>query len=425
MMAHPDLEKHSSEFRKDVVELAPGIFTAVGFAASNVHVLVGNDGLVIIDTTESTRAAANILAEIRKISALPVKTIIYTHSHRDHISGATVFADGGDPEIIASHLFRSDLIDVDETRPSPDRALQHRTVRQFGIGLSFPDERVNLGCGPGDRPLGGLGAGFLPVTHMISEKRAPIERCGFELELVHAPGETPDHLIVWLPKQKILFCGDNYYKSFPNLYAIRGTPYRDFDHWANTLDELLQFQAEILSPGHSRPVIGSESVAEVLADYRDAIRHIVSECVAGMNAGASWDELAHSVKLPSALAVKPHLREFYGKVSWAVRAFCVGRLGWFDGNPTNLNRLSPRDEARGIIDLAGGPRAVLQTATKAFDDGQPQWAMELADRLVLANELAGDAVALKIRCLQRLADDEINATARNYYLSVASDLSAE
>ena len=103
----------------------------------------------------------------------------------------------------------------------------------------------------------------------------------------------------------------------------------------------------------------------------------------------------------------------------------MGRLGWFDGNPTNLNRLSPKDEARGIIGLAGGPRDVLQTATKAFDDGQPQWAMELADRLVLANELAGDAVALKIRCLQRLADDEINATARNYYLSAAGDLSAE
>ena len=424
-MAHPDLEKHSGEFRKDVIELVPGIFTAVGFAASNVHVLVGNDGLVIIDTTESTRAAANILAEIRKISALPVKTIIYTHSHRDHISGASVFADGGNPEIIASHLFRSDLIDVDETRPHPERVLQQRTVRQFGIGLSFPDERINLGCGPGDRPLEGLGAGFLPATHIISEKRAPIERCGFQLELVHAPGETPDHLVVWLPEQKILFCGDNYYKSFPNLYAIRGTPYRDFDHWADTLDELLEFQAEVLSPGHSRPVIGRESVADVLTDYRDAIRHIVGECVTGMNAGASWDELAYSVELPSTLAAKPHLREFYGKVSWAVRAFCVGRLGWFDGNPTNLNRLSPNDEARGIIDLAGGPMAVLQAARTAFDDGQPQWAMELADRLVLANELAGDAVELKIRCLRRVADDEINATARNYYLSAAGDLSAE
>ncbi len=425
MMAHPELEAHSDEFRKDVIELAPGIYTAVGFAASNVHLLVGDDGLVIIDTTESTRAAANILAEFRKISALPVATIIYTHSHRDHISGATVFADGGEPEIIASHLFRSDLIDIDDTRPSPGRALQQRTVRQFGIGLSFPDERVNLGCGPGDRPLEGLGAGFLSATHVIRKERKRIDRCGFRMELVHAPGETPDHLVAWLPDQKILFCGDNFYKSFPNLYAIRGTPYRDFDSWADTLDGLLQFEAEILSPGHSRPVFGQDAVAEVLRDYRDAIRHIVIECVAGMNAGMGWDDLAHSVKLPPELAGKPHLREFYGKVSWAVRAFCVGRLGWFDGNPSNLNRVSPKDEANGIISLAGGPEAVLKTALSALENGEPQWAMELADRLIFANQLADDAVALKIRCLQSLASGEINATARNYYLSAARDLSAD
>ena len=132
---------------------------------------------------------------------------------------------------------------------------------------------------------------------------------------------------------------------------------------------------------------------------------------------------AHAVTLPDNLARKPHLREFYGKVSWAGRAFCAGTLGWFDGNPTNLNRLSPKDEARGIITLAGGPQSVLQSATTAFDDGNPQWAMELADRLVFADQFAEDAIALKIDCLRHLADKEVNATARNYYLSIARDLS--
>ncbi len=422
MSAHPSLTAHSHEFRKDVVELAPNVYTAVGYAASNVHFLVGADSVVVIDTTETTKAAENIFAELRRITDLPVQTIIYTHSHRDHISGASVFAGDGNPEIIASHLFSSDLVNVDNSRPGPGKALMDRTRRQFGMGLSFPDERVNLGCGPGDRPMEGMGAGFLPPTLLIEDERMKLQRSGFDLELVHAPGETPDHLVVWLADQGILICGDNFYKSFPNLYAIRGTPYRDFDAWANTLDLLKGFEAEILAPGHSRPVRGKEAVEEVLSDYRDAIRHVIAETAAGINGGRSPDELAHTVTLPDQLASKPHLTEFYGKVAWAVRAYFSGTLGWFDGNPTNLNRMAPRDEADRIIRLAGGSDRVLKAAQDALADGDLQWSLELSDRLIVAGQAAEEARALKIEGLRRLADQEINATARNYYLVYAKEL---
>ena len=60
---------------------------------ANVHLIVG-EAVIVIDTTETTQAAQNILTEFRKICDLPITTIIYTHSHRDHISGATVFAEG-------------------------------------------------------------------------------------------------------------------------------------------------------------------------------------------------------------------------------------------------------------------------------------------------------------------------------------------
>ena len=422
MTAHPALAAHSDEFRKDIIELAPNIYTAVGFAASNVHLLIGDDGVIVIDTTETTKAAQNILAELRRITDLPVTTIIYTHSHRDHISGAAVFADDGDPTIIASHLFASDLVDVDGSKPGPNKALMDRTRRQFGMGLSFPEERVNLGCGPGDRPMEGMGAGFLPPTQRVSEDRVTISRSGFELELVHAPGETPDHLIVWLADRRILFSGDNFYKSFPNLYAIRGTPYRDFDAWAETLDLLAGFEAETLAPGHSRPVVGREAVAEVLTDYRDAIRHVISETAAGINRGLTPDELAHAVALPQRLAGKPHLTEYYGKVAWAVRAYFAGTLGWFDGNPTSLNRLPPVDEAHRIIDLAGGAEQLLGAAESAAGRGDVQWSLELCDRLLAAGQFVDRARSLKIDGLRRLADQEINATARNYYLVCANEL---
>ena len=79
--------------------------------------------MVIIDTTETTAAAENVLAEFRKITDLPVKTIILTHSHRDHVSGAAVFAAGSDPEILASDISSEDALLGDEVqRPLPGRA---------------------------------------------------------------------------------------------------------------------------------------------------------------------------------------------------------------------------------------------------------------------------------------------------------------
>ncbi|WP_136657233.1 alkyl/aryl-sulfatase [Nitratireductor sp. XY-223] len=416
------LRNHSNEFRKEIIGLASNVYGAVGFAASNVYMIIADGGVIIVDTTESTKAAENVLAAFRKITALPVRSIIYTHSHRDHISGAEIFAGSGDPEIIASHRFASDLVAVDSKKPLPNKALADRTRRQFGIGLAFPDERVNLGCGPGDRPLEGLGAGFMPPTTRVHEDRINRNVCGVELELVHAPGETPDHLVVWDDGNGILICGDNFYKSFPNLYAIRGTRYRDYDAWADSLDLLLSFDAEILAPGHSRPVVGADKVRGVLTDYRDAIRHVVAETVAGLDRGEGPDELADKIALPASLADKPHLQEFYGKISWSVRAYCAGTLGWFDGNPTNLDRLSPRQEAGRMIALAGGEAALFDTALTAHRTGDHQWSLELLDRLLCVDAENTEYRLLKAACLRARADEEINATARNYYLVAAAEI---
>ncbi|MDJ0627005.1 MAG: alkyl/aryl-sulfatase [Rhodobacter sp.] len=419
MTAHPDLVAHAGQFPKRFADLAPGIWSAVGFAASNVYVIEGPDSLAVIDTTESTGAAQAILAELRARTAKPVGQIVYTHSHRDHISGAAVFAEGGAPEIIASHRFASDIVG---DRGGPQKALRDRTRRQFGFGLDFPGERVNLGCGPGDRPVEGMGAGHLPPTRWITEDRVQASLAGRTADLIHAPGETPDHLIVWLPDRRILFSGDNFYHAFPNLYAIRGTPYRDFAAWADTLDRMLRMAPEVLAPGHTLPIVGAAAIAERLTDYRDAIRFVVEATAAGLNAGRTPDELAAELRLPGRLAGKPWLQEFYGRFAWSVRAYAAGTLGWFDGNPTDLGRLPPAEEARKVIALAGGGDAVL-AAAEAADD--PQWAMELADRLIAAQDQVQAALRVKVRALRIRAEAEVNATARNYYLSCARELEAE
>jgi len=429
MQTHPELQAHPGYFRKEVVQLADNVYQAFGFAASNVYMVLGNDGVIIIDTSESTAAATNMLHEFRKITDLPIKTIIYTHSHRDHVSGASVFAKDDNPDILASTRFSDDSLAVATKYPLPSKAMQARTRRQFGIGLNYPDEFIGIGVGPGDRPMKGLGAGSLPPTRRIGDDGEHLSICGIDLQLIMAPGETPDHMVVWYSEKKILFCGDNFYRSFPNLYAIRGTVYRDFDAWVETLDLLIDFNADVLAPGHTKAVTGASQISAVLTDYRDAIAHVIEQTRTGMDAGLTIDQLANTVKLPDHLAEKPHLREYYGRVDWSVRAYSVGTLGWFDGNPTSLGTLAPGEEAKRFIELIGGPDALLAATEKARSEGDYQWALQLIDRLVFLGEAEDNnsaeitkAKLLKAELLKEFAGEQINCCARHYYLQYSKEL---
>ena len=267
-----------------------------------------------------------------------------------------------------------------------------------------------------------MGQGFLQPTNWIEDDRLDLEICGVPLSLIAAPGETEDHLVVWREKDRVLFSGDNYYISFPNLYAIRGTKYRDFDVWADTLDTLIELDPLKLVPGHSRPLLEGGSIASVLEDYRDAIRHIVAKCAEGMDLGLTPDELVDYVQLPNELADRPFLQEYYGTVAWAVRAYFAGTVGWFDGNPTNLFPLAPSEEAQRIAKLAGGPEALAAQMEMAANDADFQWALELADRVARLNGYRDRAIRVKKNALLALAEDQMNATARNYYISVGKEL---
>lgn len=414
-MPNPQLVHHNTtQFKKGIIELAPGFYTAVGYAASTQHMVVGDSSVTIIDTSESTGAAANVLAEFRKITDKPITRIIYTHSHRDHISGATVFSEGQDVAIYAHHGFASDLVAQDATTIAPYKSLGRRTMAQFGIGLS-PEQRISLGCGPGDRPMEGLGAGYIPPTVMINQAQS-LDLDGIQVELIFAPGETADHMVLWFPENRILIPGDNWYHAFPNLYAIRGTPYRDFQVWADSLAMLEGLGAHVMAPGHTQPVFGAKAISEVLSTTRAAILHVMQHTADGMDAGQAVDDIAATVELPPEIADKPWLGEFYGKASWSARAFAVGTLGWYDGNPTHLGTMSSKARAAQMAQLAGGVKALWSAAKESRDS---QWTLELCDHLLALGE---DARMLKADTMEALAENEINATARNTYLWEAKEL---
>lgn len=404
-------------FQQQVVKVTDNVLTAVGYHGANTSMVIGTDGVIIIDTLMGPESAGIAFKALRQYSDRPVKAIIYTHSHGDHTGGASAFALDDSPEIYAMEGFG--LAQGVGNTLAP--IMKKRGARQFGRNLST-EESTNRGLAPTGTIDHDRGKGFLDPTTLVSGEGQKFTIAGVDIEIHAAPGETDDALFVWLPKERVLFSGDNFYQAFPNLYAIRGTGYRNVLNWSDSVSKMASFKPDHLVPGHTVPLSG-ESAVSALNDYSEAIRSVFDQTVTGINEGKSPDVIAHEVQLPDHLKNKPYLTEFYGTVHHASRAIFAGLLGWFDGNPATLNPLEPRLQAQKMAELAGGTGKLTKKMMSALEKGDYQWALTLADHLKWLKE--GDeqlARETKIKALRGLAAREYNAPNRNYYLSYANEL---
>jgi alkyl sulfatase BDS1-like metallo-beta-lactamase superfamily hydrolase len=191
------------------------------------------------------------------------------------------------------------------------------------------------------------------------------------------------------------------------------------EDWIASLEKMIALGPEYVVPSHTRPVIGGGATRTALTAYRDGIKSILDQTIQGMRQGERPDELVQHIKLPPDLAANPYLQEFYGSVEWTVRGIYADRVGWFDGNATNLFPFPEKDRAAKLVGLIGGPDQVLARGRDALAAREFAWAAELAD-YVLANDGANaDAKRIKAQALTELGERQINAIARNYYLSSA------
>jgi alkyl sulfatase BDS1-like metallo-beta-lactamase superfamily hydrolase len=415
---NPDLVAHTDEFRQQVIEVTDGVYVAIGFGLANSILLEGDDGVVIVDAMESVEAAVPVKAAFIEVTAKPVKAIIYTHYHSDHTNGASVMAGDDNPDVY-SHATTSYYMDriATITRETTYR----RAMRQFGTLLP-EGGLVNAGIGPRLEFDESKTLGMLAPTKTFAADRLDLEIAGLKLSLFYAPGETPDQIFVWMPEKKVLLPADNYYKSFPNLYAIRGTAYRDVKRWVASIDKMRTLQPEYLVPHHTRPLTGADQIYQVLTNYRDAIQFVHDQTIRWMNKGLTPMEIVEKVKLPPHLARQPYLHEYYGTVSWSVRAIFDGYLGWFGGNATDLHPLPLKERARRFADLAGGEQNLLNAARQAVDSQDYQWGLELTDQLLQLKPESDEARDLKGTALKALGGQQIAAPARNYYLTQALEV---
>ena len=194
----------------------------------------GDGGNIIIDAADSMYEADKIYNLFKQKNSNPIKAIIYTHNHGDHTFGTQYYLNIQDerPQIIAHE--DTDFY-VQRIMGILNPIIATRSTRMFGTTLP-EEELINVGIGP-NLSVSKSPTGYVKPD-LTFRNELKINISGIEMELYHAPGETDDQIFIWLPNHKSLMPGDNVYKTFPNLYTIRGTSHRDVKGWIHSLDHI-------------------------------------------------------------------------------------------------------------------------------------------------------------------------------------------
>ena len=411
---------HRNEFKKELIEVTDDIYVGVGYGLANSIMIETENNLVIVDTLGSTERAEELYEDFREISEKPIVAIVYTHNHLDHLGGATVFFDKDYTEIYAQENIIYNLDNIATTiRP----IIFERSARQFGIPLP-EEEIVHQGIGGfleiNDQSTLGL---VRPTVLFDDELTIKIDNLTFVL--AHVPGETDDHLYVWIPEKQAVMVGDNFYRSFANLYAIRGTKFRNPMEWVESLDKIRLLNAEHLVPSHTRPISGQKNVAQALTDYRDGIQFVHDQTIRYINKGLTPDEIVQKVKLPKHLAESPYLQPFYGSISSYVRSTFSGYIGWFSGNISDLHPLSAAERAQKLTAIAEKQTKISDEAENALTNGEYQWALELADMLLAMDPNSDVAKNIKAEAADQLSKYQLASNDYYFYKTVAGELRNE
>lgn len=366
------------------------IYQATGFG--NTFMVMTTDGNVIIDTSLPATAARHKRL-LQEVSDAPVRYIVLTHAHADHTGGVQLWREEG-TEIIA-HAEHEEFMHY-----------QRRLAGMFAIrnAAQFPDLPRPAGAAQAAQMNpGNYEATILPT--ILFDRDYRFELGGLTFEAMHTPGETYDHVSVWIPELKAVFVGDNFYGSFPNIYTLRGTKPRWALDYVNSLNKVLALQPEILIPSHGDAIYGNAMINQAVSKYRDAILHVHDETVAGMNQGKDVFTLMQEIVLPDDL----NIGEEYGAISWTVRGIYEGYMGWFDGNPANMYSTPPAAVYADLVALGGGAAQVAQLAQQYLSDGDAVRAMHMADIALSAEPGNQQALQARLAALEKLLIDSANS----------------
>ncbi len=426
--ANPSLWRQSRLCRiAGLFELAPGFFQLRGFDLSNMHVVEGREGIVVIDPLVSAETAAAALALYREHRGeRPVTGLIYTHSHVDHFGGAKGVLSPEEIEqrripILAPAGFLHHAVSENVFAGT---AMARRAGYMYGALLErSPEGQIGSGLGQ-TTSLGTIT--LIPPNLDIVETGQEETVDGVRMSFQLTPGtEAPAEMNIHFPDARVLCIADNAARSMHNILTPRGALVRDPRVWAHYLDEAIELfgeDSDVLFAGHHWPLWASERIVDYLEKQRDLYTYLHDQTLRLLNQGHTGPEIAELIELPPSLAEEWHCREHYGSISHNTKAIYQRYMGWFDGNPAHLWEHPPVEQARRYVEFIGGAEAVLEKARASFAEGDYRWVAEVVNHLVFAEPDNRAARELQAEALEQLGHGAENASWRNFFLIGAKEL---
>jgi alkyl sulfatase BDS1-like metallo-beta-lactamase superfamily hydrolase len=426
---NPSLWRHARVMAESggLFEVTDRIYQVRNMDISNITFIEGDTGVIVVDPLISTEVAAAALKLYREHRGdRPVKAVIHSHSHVDHFGGVRGVVtqeqvDSGEVPVIAPDGFLEAAV---SENVAAGNVMTRRAMYQFGILLP-PDPQGTVGTGLGiGTSIGTIT--LIPPTDSITRTGETREIDGLTFEFMLTPDtEAPAEMHWYIPELRALTAAENCTHTMHNTYPIRGAQVRDPQAWSMYLNDTIDRWADrsdVMYAMHHWPVWGSDRVREMLEKARDAYRYIHDETLRLANHGLTPREIAEEVELPDSLARHWSVRSYYGTISHNVKATYTRYLGWYDGNPANLEPMVPVESAKRYVEFMGGAENVLAKARESFERGEYRWVAEVVGHVVFADPSNQEARELQADAFEQLGYQTESATWRNAYLMGAQEL---
>jgi alkyl sulfatase BDS1-like metallo-beta-lactamase superfamily hydrolase len=408
-------------------EVTDGIYQVRSFDIANMTLIRGDTGWVVIDPLTCAESAAAALALANEhLGERPVTAVIHTHSHVDHFAGilgvitAEDAASGRVPVVAPEHF-------VDEALAEnvlAGNAMGRRATYMYGNLLEpSPTGFVTTGLGAA---LSMGSTGFVVPNDFVRETGELRVLDGVTFDFQMTPGtEAPAEFVFYLPQFKALCMSEITSHHLHNVYTLRGAQVRDALAWSEQINESIDRygdQLEIQFASHHWPIWGREEACDYLRAQRDLYKYIHDQVLRLANQGFNPEEVAEQIRLPDALDKNFSNRGYYGTVHHNAKAVYVKYLGFFDGNPANIQRHPPGAAGERYVAFMGGADAVVEKARDSFEAGDYRWVAEVLNHVIMSDPEHTAARSLLADALEQLGYQSESAVWRNFYLCGALEL---
>ncbi|MCD7884891.1 MAG: MBL fold metallo-hydrolase [Lachnospiraceae bacterium] len=412
------------------------IYQVRGFDISNLTIIRGRTGWIVQDTmttVETSRAALELLEKALREEVIgKIRAVIISHSHSDHYGGVRgvvapeQVGSAGDGKIPIYVPAGFDLECVREN-VFAGAAMGRRGNYQFGMDLDpGPEGLVSVGIGLSSSK--GTMSFVTPTNYIDRDQTVEID--GITVEFQITPGtEAPAEMNNYFADYQALWMAENCCGTLHNLYPVRGAQLRDASAWSDYILEAMEKYADksqVVFQSHNWPHFNTpehpHTVRDYLLDTAAIYKHTHDQTLLYANEGYTAKEIARKIRIPDGLKQSWYIRPYYGSLPVNSRAVYTKYLGFFNGNPNDIDPLTEAEAAKAFVEYAGPEEKILERARQDFEAGDYRRCAYAAGNVVYANRDNQKARLLCADAFEQLGYAAESSVWRNVYLQGALEL---